>query len=327
MSQPHNPAPDPMPRVPPASPPVSMPRVATPGRPVPMPAVTTPARAPGSGPAADPISDEQIRDWVDIGVDAVLRAAPIALRHFRTGVTVDDKQSQGTYDPVTVADRDVETDIRDLLGRALPEHRIVGEEHPDSSGDPRFTWIIDPIDGTRAFISGLPTWGTLLGLLVDGVAVGGVMHQPFTDETFIADPVRGARLLHHGEEHRLRTRPVPGGLADAVLYSTHPGQLEIAGATKAFEAIADQVRLPRWGGDCYAFAMLAAGQIDLIIEGDLKAYDIAALIPIIEQAGGVVTDLAGNPPVDGAQLVVASGDPRLHADAMAILREELSPHL
>jgi histidinol-phosphatase len=316
-----------MPRVGPVRPPVAMPRVEPPAAPVPMPTVTPPSGStPGEPATGEPIPDQVIREWVDIGVDAVLRAAPIALRHFRTSVTVDDKRTAGSYDPVTVADRDVETDIRDLIGRALPGHRIVGEEHPDAPGDPRLTWIVDPIDGTRAFISGMPTWGTLLGLVVDGVAVGGVMHQPFTDETFVADPVRGARLLHHGEERRLRTRHVPDGLADAVLYSTHPSQLELAGATRAFEVIADQVRLARWGGDCYAFAMLAAGCIDLIIEGDLKAYDIAALIPLIEQAGGVVTDLAGNPPVGGAQLVVASGDRRLHADAMAILREELLLH-
>jgi myo-inositol-1(or 4)-monophosphatase len=262
-----------------------------------------------------------VREWVEVGLAAVLAAAPIALAHFRTAVAVDDKPGLGVYDPVTVADREVEAAIRAHLGSHLPGHRIVGEEHPDSEGDPSVTWIIDPIDGTRAYISGMPTWGTLLGLVVDGVAVGGVMHQPFTGETFVADPVRGARLLHGGTERVLRTRHVPGGLADAVLYSTHPFQLAAIGATAAFEAIADEVRLQRWGGDCYMFAMLAAGQVDLVIEGTLKAYDIAALIPLVEQAGGVVTDLAGNPPTMGADLVVASGDPRLHSEVLARLRE------
>jgi len=153
-----------------------------------------------------------------------------------------------------------------------------------------------------------------------------VMHQPFTGETFVADPVRGAVLVHGGTTRPLRTRPVPGGLAEAVLYSTSPGQFEVVGATRAFRAVADRVRLQRWGGDCYAFAMLAAGCIDLVIEGDLKSYDIAALIPLIEQAGGIVTDLAGNRPTQGAELVIASGDPRLHAEVLAILRSELFRH-
>ena len=147
---------------------------------------------------------------------------------------VDDKRSHDAFDPVTVADRDVEASIRAFLGRHLPGHRVIGEEHPDAPGDERFTWVIDPIDGTRAFISGLPLWGTLLGLVVDGAPVGGVMHQPFTGETFVADPVRGAVLLHGGTTRSLRTRQVPGGLAEAVLYSTSPDQFEVVGATRAF---------------------------------------------------------------------------------------------
>lgn len=269
------------------------------------------------------VTDEQIRDWVDLGVFAVLEAGPIALEHFRAGVTVDDKRSRGAFDPVTIADRDVEASIRDFLRRHLPGHRVLGEEHPDAPGDERFTWVIDPIDGTRAYISGLPVWGILLGLVVDGVPVGGVMHQPFTGESFVADPVRGSLLVHRGTMRRLHTRPVPGGLGDAVLYSTHPSQFDADGIAAAYEAVAERVRLQRWGGDCYSFAMLAAGCIDLVIEGDLKSYDIAALIPIVEQAGGIVTDLAGNPPTHGADLVIASGDRRLHAEALAILRSEL----
>jgi histidinol phosphatase-like enzyme (inositol monophosphatase family) len=294
-----------------------------------MVAVTegSPSRKHHAGHRQLSASDEQIRDWIDLATFAVLAAGPIALQHFRTEITVDDKRSRGVFDPVTAADRDVEASIRDFLRRHLPEHRVVGEEHPEAKGDERYTWIIDPIDGTRAFISGLPVWGTLVGLLVDGVPVGGVMHQPFTGETFVADPVRGSLLVHRGSMRPLHTRHLQGGLADAVLYSTHPSQLEVVGASTAFEAVADRVRLQRWGGDCYAFAMLAAGCIDLVIEGDLKSYDVAALIPIVEQAGGVVTDLAGNPPTFGGELVIASGDPRLHAEVLAILRAELGPRV
>ena len=270
----------------------------------------------GEHPA--PISDAQVRDWVDVGVAAVLAAAPIALEHFRAGVAIDDKRGLGVYDPVTVADRDVEASIRAHLAAHLPSHGIAGEEHPDSEGDPRISWVIDPIDGTRAYVSGMPTWGSLLGLVVDGVAVGGVMHQAFTGETFVADPVRGARLLLRGEERTLRTRHVPDGVADAVLYSTHPFQLATVGATAAFESIAGEVRLQRWGGDCYMFAMLAAGQVDLIIEGSLKSYDIAALIPIITGAGGVVTTWDGKPAQSGGR-IIAAGDPRVHEAAIKLL--------
>ena len=213
--------PVPMPMVPPKSPPVRMPAV-RPGadRPATDEESGTGQVRPAPRPSLETVSDEQIRDWIDLAVSAVLEAGPIALEHFRTGMTVYDKRSHDAFDPVTVADRDVEASIREFLGRHVPGHRVIGEEQPDTPGDERFTWVIDPIDGTRAFISGLPLWGTLLGLVVDGVPVGGVMHQPFTGETFVADPVRGAVLVHGGTTRPLRTRPVPGGLAEAVLYST-----------------------------------------------------------------------------------------------------------
>jgi len=164
----------------------------------------------------------------------------------------------------------------------------------------------------------MPTWGTLLGLVVDGQPVAGVMHQPFTDETFAADPARGSRFLHAGAERQLRTR-TGATLEDAILYSTHPSMLEWAGVLDRFHALSGQVRLQRWGGDCYAFALVAMGTIDLVIDGCLMPYDIVPLIPIIELAGGVVTDIEGRVPMTGGT-VIAAANPDLHAQALAALR-------
>ena len=154
----------------------------------------------------------------------------------------------------------------------------------------------------------MPTWGTLLGLVVDGQPVAGVMHQPFTDETFAADPARGSRFLRAGSERTLRTR-ASATLEDAVMYSTHPAMLQWAGVLDQFQRARRAVRLQRWGGDCYSFALVAMGTIDLVVDGCLMPYDIVPLIPIIELAGGVVTDIEGRVPMHGGT-VIAAANPR-----------------
>lgn len=254
---------------------------------------------------------------LDVGIAAVRDAGSIALAHFRTEMTVENKLAGVAYDPVTAADRGVEDHVRAALTARFPDHQVIGEEGGTTGAGP-VSWIIDPIDGTRAFISGMPTWGTLLGLIVDGQPVAGVMHQPFTDETFTADPARGSRFLRAGTERRLRTRRA-ATLEDAVLYSTHPTMLEWAGVLDRYQALASQVRLQRWGGDCYAFALVAMGTIDLVVDGCLMPYDIVPLIPIIELAGGVVTDIEGRVPMAGGT-VIAAANPDLHAQALTALR-------
>ncbi|MCK7474189.1 MAG: histidinol-phosphatase [Rhodopseudomonas palustris] len=178
-------------------------------------------------------------------------------------------------------------------------------------------WVIDPIDGTRAFISGMPTWGTLLGLVADGRPVVGVMHQPFTGETWYAAAGRGARLRHGGRELPLSTRRA-AVLGDAVLYSTHPSMFRDAALRTRYDGLAARCRLQRWGGDCYAFALVAQGGIDLMVDAQLAPYDILPLVPIIEEAGGVVTDLEGRTPLAGGT-VVAAANAALHAEALALL--------
>ncbi len=244
-------------------------------------------------------------------------------------MSVEDKSlaqasAEARFDPVTEADRRTEDSITRALLAQFPDHRVVGEEHGTTdgptaaAGGPDVTWIIDPIDGTRSFISGAPTWGILLGLVIDGEPVAGIMHQPFTEETYVSDPLNGTRLLHKGLVRPLTTRKGTA-LADAILYSTHHHPLEEAGVLTRFQALAQRCRLQRWGGDCYSVALLAAGTVDIVVDGMLKPYDIVPLIPIVERAGGTVTDLDGRRPMDGASVVVASAHRELHDEVLETL--------
>jgi myo-inositol-1(or 4)-monophosphatase len=262
------------------------------------------------------VNAREIRECIDVGFAAVLEAGPIALDYFRQGAVVENKRPGGDYDPVTEADRRVEALIRERLGAAFPGHRIVGEEHGDTGVGTTY-WTIDPIDGTASFISGLPTWGILLGLVVEGRAVGGIMHQPFTGETWLADPERGSRIRAAGRETPLRTRG-DARLADAILHSTHPRMFSEEFLGGQFVRLARQCRLQRWGGDCYGFALVANGCIDLMLDSMLRSYDIVPLIPIIEGAGGVVTDLEGRTPLEGGT-AIAAANRVVHAEALDIL--------
>ena len=231
---------------------------------------------------------------------------------FRTRLRVADKAGDSQFDPVTEADRAAETVIRQSIEAQFPLHGIVGEEFGAVRGDAEFVWVIDPIDGTRAFVCGLPTWGTLIGLLRNGAPVLGLMNQPFVGECFHGDG-RRARWRMAGETKSLTTRS-RATLEDAYLACTTPAMFS-GEARDRFDALSLRCRLTRYGTDCYAYAMLAAGQIDLVVEAGLKPYDIVALIPIIEGAGGVVTDWRGGPATQGGA-VVAAGSRALHEKAL-----------
>jgi len=248
--------------------------------------------------------------------DLVQQAGQIALRHFRQPLDVANKLADGHFDPVTVADREVERFLSDGIRARYPDHGIVGEEHGTLTGASQWSWIIDPIDGTRAFISGVPAWGTLLGLRNGERCVGGLMHQPYLEETFVGTPA-AAWLARRGERRTLRTRDT-AHLADAVLYCTHPSIFPDAAELSAFERVAAHTRLMRYGGDCYSYCLLALGQIDLVIEGGLQAYDIQPLIPIIEAAGGVVSGRYGED-ASGGGFVVAAANAALHREALSLL--------
>ena len=251
---------------------------------------------------------------------AALDAARAVLRGaFRTAMEVSNKAAAGAaFDPVTAADRAAEQAIRAVLRARTPGIGIFGEEQgheaPRLAGDRRL-WVIDPIDGTRSFMTGFPTWGTLLGLRDGDVMRWGALDQPLLAERFEGDGTV-ARL----GDRRLRARPTQR-LDEAVLYATTPDMFG-PDERPAFEALSRRVRLRRFGGDCYAYAMLAMGFVDLVVEAGLAPYDIAPLVPILEGAGAVVTTWDGGPALDGGRILAAATAP-LHAAAREILAAAL----
>ncbi len=236
------------------------------------------------------------------------------LPFFRTALAIENKQTSG-FDPVTAADRAAENAMRALIRKHFPAHGILGEEYGTEHADAEYVWVLDPIDGTKSFIAGMVAWGTLIGLMRFGEPVFGMMHQPFTRERFFGDG-GAARYRGPAGNRDLRVRPCEA-LADAVMFTTSPLLMNEADRAR-FRRVEDGVKLSRYGGDCYAFCMLAAGQIDLVIETELKPYDIVPLIPIITGAGGVVTTWENTPAQAGGRIVVA-GDRRVHRAALEML--------
>jgi histidinol phosphatase-like enzyme (inositol monophosphatase family) len=264
---------------------------------------------------AEPLSDAAIDEYLEFACRMAELAGEAILPHFRAGLDVENKSTSG-YDPVTPADKEAERIIRTEIARTYPGHSIVGEEYGRSSGASSLTWIIDPIDGTRGFMMGLPQWGTLVALNDGTRPVLGVMRQPFVGETFMGSR-RGAYLLRAGKLQPLRSHKIDD-LGDASLCATHPDMFMEGAERAAFGRVARACKQTRYGTDCYGWCLLAAGLIDLVIESQLNPYDIQAPIPIIEAAGGVVTNWSGQPAYNGGQ-VVAAGDPRLHQIALEML--------
>ncbi len=244
-------------------------------------------------------------------------AGAAILPHFRRRLVVDNKAGDGGYDPVTAADRAAELVVRDLVRARFPSHGFEGEEFGDEALEQPWRWVVDPIDGTRAFVLGLPIWGTLIGLTREGVPVLGVMDQPFTRERFWADEQASWMRDPNGQRSRLETRKA-ADLGSAQMTTTHPDLFAPGEERLGFERIKSTVQACRYGGDCYTYCLLAAGHIDLIVEAGLKPYDVTALVPIIERAGGVITTWDGGPASRGGR-ILAAGDKRLHAEAMRVL--------
>lgn len=238
------------------------------------------------------------------------------LPHFRAALTIDNKLDVG-FDPVTQADRAAEQAMRAVLAQRRPQDAILGEEYGASAGSSGLTWVLDPIDGTRGFLSGTPTWGVLISVADDSGPRLGVIDQPYIGERFLGG---FGRADYTGP---LGTRPLAvrrtKRLEEAIVFTTFP-EVGTAQEGAAFHAVARQARLTRYGMDCYAYALLAAGQIDLVIEAGLQAYDIQAPIAVIEAAGGIVTDWSGGPAHNGGR-ALAAATPELHALALAHLRQ------
>jgi histidinol phosphatase-like enzyme (inositol monophosphatase family) len=257
---------------------------------------------------------EAVRATLLAAADA---AAERTLAGFRTPIAVENKWATG-FDPVTAADKDAETAVRAVIAERFPDHGIIGEEWDpkDSSGD--FDWIVDPIDGTRAFISGVPVWGTLIGLMHKGRAIAGLMAQPFTGELWLAIGGKG-EFHHRGTTSTLRTSGLTE-LSQAKMTATSPELFvrpgrDYSAQWNRMEAATLQTR---WGLDCYGYCLLASGAIDLVVEAGLKNVDIAPLIPIIENAGGVVTTWDGGPAEQGGNCIAAA-TPELHRAALKVL--------
>ncbi len=243
-------------------------------------------------------------------------ASAAILPHFRKRLDVESK-TEGDFDPVTAADRNAEAAIRRLITEHFPDHGIVGEEFGNERADARDVWVIDPIDGTRAFIAGIPVWGVLIGLRREGYPVLGMMAQPFTGERFYGN---GADAWYRGPDGQSRpmTTRACASLEGATMFTTSPALYQPGEERDAYDRLERSVRLSRYGVDCYAFAMVADGHVDLTVEPGLQPYDIVALIPVVEGAGGQVTSWEGGSAAEGGN-VVASGDSRMHKAALEIL--------
>ena len=242
-------------------------------------------------------------------------AAIPSLRYFRHPLPVESKGLR-TFDPVTAADRETEQALRDAIRQTFPDHGIAGEEGDTENPDALYRWVIDPIDGTRAYICGVPTWATLVAFCDRGEPVFGMMSQPYVGECFIAD-ASGAKWLRGADERALSTSDVTT-LASAALFATSAEMFERSDEAARFSELSSNTKMTRYGIDSYAYCLLAAGQVDVVVESGLGFYDIAALIPIIERAGGVVTGWDGAPVTTGGR-VAASANPVLHDAVLRFL--------
>ena len=244
-------------------------------------------------------------------------AGAVILPYFRKPIEVDGKPTRsGMFDPVTEADRRAEETMRKLIRDTFPDDAILGEEFGDMPGRTAYRWVLDPIDGTRAFVAGQPMWGTLIALEENGVPVFGLLDQPFLRERFIGLG-KSAEMRDPQGVKPLKTRAC-AALSEAVVCTTHPMTHFSEEERARFHAVEERARLSRYGGDCYAYALVAMGFVDLVIETNLKRWDVAAILPIVDGAGGVVSDWSGNT-ITGGGNIIAAGDARVHAEAVKIL--------
>ena len=251
--------------------------------------------------------------FVSLGGRLADAAGEILLRYFRQPLGILDKADES---PVTVADREAETRMREIIAQAVPDHGVVGEEHGPDRADAEYVWVLDPVDGTKAFLSGVPVFGTLIALLKGGIPVLGIIDQPVTGERWVGAAGRPTEL--NGAAVRTAAR---GGLGDAVLWSTSPHMFDKdEGERAGFARLRESVKFVHYGGECYQYAMLASGHIDLVVEGDMAPHDYCAHVPIIQGAGGIVTDWQGKPlGLESGDKVLAAASPGLHGAARQIL--------
>jgi len=245
-------------------------------------------------------------------------AGEVIRPYFRQRIDIADKGAAkgAVFDPVTEADKGAERAIRAIIERERPADGILGEEYGEKAGTSGLRWVLDPVDGTRAFINGRHEWGSLIALEENGRAVLGIIDQPVLGERFIGVNKR-ASLFVRGIETDLRVRAC-ASLDDAILCMTHPYAYFGKDERAAFRRVSSAVKMSRFGGDCYIFGLLAMGFADLIVESSFHRWDVAALIPVVEGAGGIITDWRGGDCSGGGQCI-ASGDKRVHDAALKLL--------
>jgi histidinol-phosphatase len=244
-------------------------------------------------------------------------SAEVIRRYFRVSAAELKQESKSDDSPVTIADRSAEEVMRALIEKTYPDHGIFGEEFGFVRTDAEYAWVLDPIDGTRAFVTGMPIFGTLIALMRNGRPILGIINQPILDERWVG-------MTGHGSTFNGRPIATSGvaRLADAAQYSTDPDMFKTPEERAKVDAVLAEVKSRRYGGDCYATAMLAMGFVDLVIEASLKIYDFMALVPVVEGAGGVMTDWNGNPlRPDSEGRTVAAASAACHAAAVAYLRD------
>ena len=242
-------------------------------------------------------------------------AGEVVRQYFRKPFEIITKADES---PVTIADRESERVMRELIEAEYPEHGILGEEHGTVRGDAEYVWYLDPIDGTKSFISGIPLFGTLIGLAkMEGDLrhpYMGVIDQAITGERWIGAPGHGTTL--NGEAVRVRQCP---SVDKATLFTTSPEYFE-GERLDAYLRVEDRANLTRYGTDCYAFAVLSSGHIDLVVEAGLNVYDYCAVVPVVENAGGIVSDWQGKAKIlDDENTIVTAGDPAAHAETLRLL--------
>jgi len=257
------------------------------------------------------MQDPSPKELLSAAIEISAAAAAIPLRYFRSGVTVEDKADES---PVTIADRETEADITCAILERFPSHGIFGEEYGRQDGTSPYTWIIDPIDGTKSFITGSPLFGMLLGVLRDGQPEAGLIRMPALGECFSGH--RGGTAMMNGKPIRCRAAPP---LAGARLY-LNEANLLMEAEPERFARLCAAAKLRRFANDCYSFALLAMGQIDAVVDFDLKPYDYMPIVPVVQAAGGIITDWQGRAlGLHSAGTVVASGDAALHAALLGLL--------
>ncbi len=256
---------------------------------------------------SSPGKDATLRQARQLAEDLADAAAAVIRPYFRTRLEIDFKADQT---PVTVADREAERAMREILRAQVPEHGVIGEEFGNDQAGAEWAWVLDPIDGTQAFVSGQPTFGTLIALLHNGTPLLGVIDQPVLRERWIGTQ---EGTTFNGKSTGVRPQT---GLGSATLYATAPSMF-VGRDAAAFARLSESCGLTRYGLDCYAYGLLALGFVDLVVEAEMQPYDYAALVPVVEGAGGRVSDW------DGAPLTLQAGARESAAHVLAVGDERL----